>query len=88
MALVGDQVRGDRAPRTEAVRVLGVDILRDQPFRDYRLLEFDAGRRARPPTPSRRAVPRAADRRRAIVSSPRSSRAGTASRLGGPLRAR
>lgn len=27
-------------PRTEAVRVLGVDVLRDLPFRDYRLFEF------------------------------------------------
>lgn len=34
--------------RAEAVRVLGVDILRDQPFRDYRLL--DAGGGGRPPT--------------------------------------
>ena len=35
---------GDRG---EAVRVLGVDILQDQPFRDYRLLR-DAGASARP----------------------------------------
>src|SRR5215203_138549 len=31
-----------RRTRREAVRVLGVDILRDQPFRDYRLLQVEA----------------------------------------------
>jgi putative ABC transport system permease protein len=35
-------------PRTEAVRVLGVDILRDLPFREYQLLEFEGGRAAGP----------------------------------------
>ncbi len=32
-----------RRARREAVRVLGVDILRDLPFRDYRLLQVEAG---------------------------------------------
>ncbi len=32
-----------RRGRGEAVRVLGVDILRDLPFRDYRLLQVEAG---------------------------------------------
>jgi putative ABC transport system permease protein len=32
-----------RRPRREAVRVLGVDILRDQPFRDYHLLRVEGG---------------------------------------------
>jgi putative ABC transport system permease protein len=43
MALVTDapvSAAGVR-PRTEAVRVLGVDILRDLPFREYDLLEFE-----------------------------------------------
>lgn len=35
--------RDARRPRTEAVRVLGVDILRDQPFREYRLLDVGTG---------------------------------------------
>jgi putative ABC transport system permease protein len=35
MALVSDA-------RAEAVRVLGVDVLRDQPFREYRLLDLGA----------------------------------------------
>ena len=30
-----------RRTRSEAVRVLGVDILRDQPFRDYQLLRTE-----------------------------------------------
>jgi putative ABC transport system permease protein len=33
---------GVARPRTEAVRVLGIDILRDQPFREYRLLDVGA----------------------------------------------
>ena len=33
----------------ESLRILGVDILRDRPFREYRLLEFEAQRRD--PTP-------------------------------------
>ncbi len=32
-----------RRTRSEAVRVLGVDILRDQPFRDYQLLRVEGG---------------------------------------------
>jgi putative ABC transport system permease protein len=39
----GDAVAMPGAGRAEAVRVLGVDILRDQPFRDYRLLDVGAG---------------------------------------------
>jgi putative ABC transport system permease protein len=39
--------RGAR-PRGELLRVLGIDILRDQPFRDYQLLQFTA--RGREPT--------------------------------------
>jgi putative ABC transport system permease protein len=46
MALVTSDVRpgADGRPRTEAVRVLGVDILRDLPFRDYHLIEFESSR--------------------------------------------
>ena len=33
------------APEDEAVRVLGVDILRDRPFRQYELLEYAKGSR-------------------------------------------
>ena len=45
---------GDRGCETlmsrrqlEAVKVLGIDILRDQPFRDYQLLELNDAERAR-----------------------------------------
>jgi putative ABC transport system permease protein len=46
MALITAEASPESAgrPRTEAVRVLGVDILRDLPFRDYRLIEFEAVR--------------------------------------------
>ena len=43
----GDAIAVLSPDRTEAVRVLGVDILRDQPFREYRL---DVGAGARQPT--------------------------------------
>jgi putative ABC transport system permease protein len=36
----------------EAVRVLGVDILRDLPFRDYQLLDIGAGGSKDPPLPT------------------------------------
>jgi putative ABC transport system permease protein len=37
----GGSVARMRRTRSEAVRVLGVDILRDQPFRDYHLLQVE-----------------------------------------------
>ncbi len=37
----GASGQGRRRVRSEAVRVLGVDVLRDQPFRDYRLLQVE-----------------------------------------------
>jgi len=42
MALVSapPEPSAERRPRTESVRVLGVDILRDLPFRDYNLIAF------------------------------------------------
>jgi putative ABC transport system permease protein len=41
-ALVTGDVRALNSRRQlEAVKVLGIDILRDQPFRDYQLLEFE-----------------------------------------------
>ncbi len=43
----GDAVAVLSADRTEAVRVLGVDVLRDQPIREYRL---DVGAGGRQPT--------------------------------------
>ncbi|MEO7156353.1 MAG: FtsX-like permease family protein, partial [Vicinamibacterales bacterium] len=39
-ALVVGDVKTLRRPQMEAVKVLGVDILRDQPFRDYQLLDL------------------------------------------------
>ena len=39
--VIGDVTRLSRR-EMEAVKVLGVDILRDQPFRDYKLLEMSA----------------------------------------------
>jgi len=45
----GDALARPAAGEPEAVRVLGVDILRDRPFRDYELLEYADG--ARQPTP-------------------------------------
>ncbi len=58
MALVTSDVRpgADGRPRTEAVRVLGVDILRDLPFRDYHLIEFESSRRTDTGTARRSAL--------------------------------
>jgi len=39
-ALVVDDLKQFSRRRMEAVRILGIDILRDQPFRDYQLLEI------------------------------------------------
>ena len=36
-------VRARSSARAEAVRVLGVDVLRDRPFREYRLLDLEGG---------------------------------------------
>ena len=45
----GDAMALRAGGRAEAVRVLGIDILKDQPFRDYRLLRTAAeGRSGRP----------------------------------------
>jgi putative ABC transport system permease protein len=41
-ALLGENLDVQSRRQMEAVRVLGVDILRDQPFRDYRLLELQS----------------------------------------------
>src|SRR5262245_9471662 len=38
----GDAMSTRESGRAEAVRVLGVDILKDQPFREYRLLQTSA----------------------------------------------
>ena len=38
--VTGDVQARCRGAQMEAVKVLGVDILRDQPFRDYQLLEL------------------------------------------------
>ena len=43
-ALVGEDLNFQSRRQLEAVKVLGVDILRDQPFRDYQLLELQAPR--------------------------------------------
>jgi putative ABC transport system permease protein len=43
----GDVVFAERDRPTETLRVLGIDILRDRPFRDYALLEW-AGSRVEP----------------------------------------
>jgi len=40
-ALVGGDEQSVSRRRLEAVKILGIDILRDQPFRDYNLLEID-----------------------------------------------
>src|SRR6188508_3349665 len=40
-ALVIGDVRSLSRRQMEAVKVLGIDILRDQPFRDYQLLEIE-----------------------------------------------
>ena len=40
-ALVVGDVRSLSRRQMEAVKVLGIDILRDQPFRDYQLLEIE-----------------------------------------------
>jgi putative ABC transport system permease protein len=45
----GDALARAGAASAEAVRVLGVDILRDRAFREYDLVEFGDGRR--PPAP-------------------------------------
>lgn len=45
----GDALARPTSGDAETVRVLGVDILRDRPFREYQLLEFAKG--ARQPTP-------------------------------------
>lgn len=44
-ALVVGDVKQLSRRRMEAVKVLGIDILRDQPFRDYQLLEIQANGR-------------------------------------------
>ncbi len=41
----GDAIAMLGEDRSEAVRVLGIDILRDQPFREYRLLDVGTGER-------------------------------------------
>ena len=41
--VTGDVSNLNSRRQLEAVKVLGVDILRDQPFRDYRLLELEGG---------------------------------------------
>jgi putative ABC transport system permease protein len=45
-ALVAGDIKSLSRRRMEAVKVLGVDILRDQPFRDYQLLEVGASKDA------------------------------------------
>jgi putative ABC transport system permease protein len=45
----GDALARAGAAPAEAVRVLGVDILRDRAFREYDLVEFAGGRRQPPP---------------------------------------
>jgi putative ABC transport system permease protein len=47
-ALVVDGLSFASRRQLEAVKVLGIDILRDQPFRDYQLLQLDA---AQAPSP-------------------------------------
>jgi putative ABC transport system permease protein len=46
-ALVVGDVKALSRRQMEAVKVLGVDILRDQPFRDYHLLELERSAEAR-----------------------------------------
>jgi putative ABC transport system permease protein len=46
-ALVTGDLNAVSRRQLEAVRVLGVDILRDQPFRDYQLLELERSAEAR-----------------------------------------
>ena len=50
-ALVVDGVGFASRRQLEAVKVLGIDILRDQPFRDYQLLELDTPQALRPSSP-------------------------------------
>ena len=47
-ALVVDGLSFASRRQLEAVKVLGVDILRDQPFRDYQLLQLEAPQAASP----------------------------------------
>jgi putative ABC transport system permease protein len=47
-ALVTGDAESMSRRQLEAVRVLGVDILRDQPFRDYRLLEIQPAQASSP----------------------------------------
>src|SRR5687767_11753597 len=51
-ALVVDGLSFASRRQLEAVKVLGIDILRDQPFRDYQLLQLDA---AQAPSPKAQA---------------------------------
>src|SRR5687767_12557203 len=51
-ALVVDGVSFASRRQLEAVKVLGIDILRDQPFRDYQLLQLDV---AQAPSPKAQA---------------------------------
>ena len=67
--------------RTETVRVLGVDVLRDQPFRSYRLV--DTGAEGRPPS-TQAFLTLLADSI-AIVMTRRPSPGGTAWRWGAAL---
>ena len=48
-ALVIGDVRSLSRRQMEAVKVLGIDILRDQPFREYQLLEMTTGQQASGP---------------------------------------
>ena len=54
-ALVTGDVKSLNSRRQlEAVKVLGIDILRDQPFRDYQLLELEQAGEARAEGPRQR----------------------------------
>ena len=51
-ALVAGEVQSLTSRRQlEAVKVLGIDILRDQPFRDYQLLELEPPQALKPSSP-------------------------------------
>jgi putative ABC transport system permease protein len=53
-ALVAGDLNFRSRRELEAVKILGIDILRDQPFRDYQLLQLETPQALRPSSPQAR----------------------------------
>jgi len=92
-ALVVDDVRTLSRRRMEAVKVLAIDILRDQPFRDYQLLDlqrlaFDGSSRRPPEVPdqltTQQFLEALTSEQSVVITEKLASRRGYA--LGGPMR--